>query len=36
MEANKKKFIPPEIEEVDVEDLEIEENEILGVYASDS
>lgn len=36
METNKKKFIPPEIEEVDVEDLEIEENEILGVYATDS
>tara|TARA_Y100000385_G_C12694964_1_gene468014 strand:+ start:256 stop:366 length:111 start_codon:yes stop_codon:yes gene_type:complete len=36
MENTKKKFTPPEIEEVDVEDLEIEENEILGVYASDS
>lgn len=37
MQDNKKeKFIPPEIEEIDVDDLEIEDNQILGVYATDS
>lgn len=36
MNDDKEKFIPPELTEIDIFDIELNDHEVIGVYATDS